>query len=412
MSRLQLLAAAAANPAPGGGEPPPDPPATDSKSAAYPTGINGTHTTSTITTTSTWRTRHTTLRNVTALALGYGNQYLSADADNPFTIAVSIEKLDGTLIPVTWDGSPSATCAVGGHIISDAMPVSLAAGAQFYLRAKITVPLTSSTRPHGAYTTLAARGEGTNYYGGGGDKLTGTWTDFTDAVPPTIPVAIIGTGALDPDHPVVALIGDSIMEPTDAWAVQHALANSIDFLQLGVGAQAMSHLADSAVRARWWGDGVLGAADVALLGMGRNDLTGAAGMSTLQANAIAVWNALRADGVDDLWQTTTTPLTTSSDGWATVGNQTAGDSGEPHRLSWNAWLRDGAPISGGAPVATGGSGTRAGEVGHPLTGIVDVALAAESSLNSGKWVAGWTSDGLHPNATGKAGIAAAVPAYV
>jgi lysophospholipase L1-like esterase len=129
------------------------------------------------------------------------------------------------------------------------------------------------------------------------------------------------------------------------------------------------------------------------------------------------WGSLAAFGVP-IYQTTITPQTTSSDAWATVNNQTVASAGnETARLAANAWLRDGAPISaspaaGGTVAAVGASGVlRAGQTGHPLAGIIEVADLAESARDSGKWKAGYTGDGTHPNATGAAALAAAlVPA--
>lgn len=108
---------------------------------------------------------------------------------------------------------------------------------------------------------------------------------------------------------------------------------------------------------------------------------------------------------------TTTPRTTSSDSFATVGNQTTVNApAEAYRVTFNTWLRAGAPIDPAtkAAVAVGtGGALLAGSAGHPLVGYFDQAAAVESSLNSGKWAAGMTTDGIHQNATGDAAIGAA-----
>ncbi len=101
-----------------------------------------------------------------------------------------------------------------------------------------------------------------------------------------------------------------------------------------------------------------------------------------------------------------TPYTNGTDAWATVANQTPNGSAETNRLDYNVWIRDGAPIDSTtkAPVAIGAAGLRAGQAGHPLAGYIDAADLGESARNSGKWKAGYTSDGLHPNAVGAAGM--------
>lgn len=52
-------------------------------------------------------------------------------------------------------------------------------------------------------------------------------------------------------------------------------------------------------------------------------------------------------------------------------------------------------------AAIGATADRAGEVGHPLHAVFDVADIFETARNSGRWktdgTAGkWTADGIHP----------------
>lgn len=96
---------------------------------------------------------------------------------------------------------------------------------------------------------------------------------------------------------------------------------------------------------------------------------------------------------------TDVPYTSSTDGWTTVAGQTATD------VAWrdaiNGWLRDGAPLLEGAPALSGGAGAvRAGDAGHPLIGVCDIAAAVEVSNPSGMvWNVSSgvpTPDGVHP----------------
>ncbi|TCM55926.1 hypothetical protein C8J36_103293 [Rhizobium sp. PP-F2F-G48] len=53
----------------------------------------------------------------------------------------------------------------------------------------------------------------------------------------------------------------------------------------------------------------------------------------------------------------------------------------------NGWLRDSAPINTGAAVATGSNvaeTVRAGQAGHPLSGVFDVAAQLESKSDPTK----------------------------
>jgi lysophospholipase L1-like esterase len=87
-----------------------------------------------------------------------------------------------------------------------------------------------------------------------------------------------------------------------------------------------------------------------------------------------------------VFQNTITPSTTSTDSWATTGNQTP-ESSNAVRVQVNDWIRT---------------------VPSPLSGYFEIADLAETARNSGIWKAGYTSDGLHPNATGHSALAAGI----
>jgi lysophospholipase L1-like esterase len=118
--------------------------------------------------------------------------------------------------------------------------------------------------------------------------------------------------------------------------------------------------------------------------LGINDITGGQNLAAMQARMQTVWAMLAAHGVTDIFQTTITPVTTSTDAWATVVNQTA-TATNGVRVSVNDWLRS-------KPAG--------------ITGILEVADLAETARNSGIWKAGFTADGTHPNVTGHAALAA------
>ena len=80
-----------------------------------------------------------------------------------------------------------------------------------------------------------------------------------------------------------------------------------------------------------------------------------------------------------MYQSTVTPFTSSSDGWASTANQTA-SAGSTERITFNDAVRAG--ISG-------------------LLGYFEVADQVESARNSQKWkVPGYTTDGIHATNTG------------
>jgi len=129
----------------------------------------------------------------------------------------------------------------------------------------------------------------------------------------------------------------------------------------------------------------------AIIEYGVNDLIlGSVSATQLEAANLAIAATIRAAGINKVFLTTITPKTSSTDGWATVGNQTvAAPSIEPRRVAYNAWVRAGCPIdpTSLAPVTVGTSGALlAGSFRHPITGFFDTASKVESSLNSGLWL--------------------------
>lgn len=150
-----------------------------------------------------------------------------------------------------------------------------------------------------------------------------------------------------------------------------------------------------------------------IINLGINDFTSLGlSLAVTQAYAIAEWTALSVNG-SRIWLPTLTPRSTSSDGWATLGNQTT-DANNANRVAWNNWVRDGAPILNGVAAATGSSATgtiRIGNSAHPVKGYFETADLAESARDSGKWrvdLGALTTDGIHPNDLGHATIAAAI----
>jgi lysophospholipase L1-like esterase len=154
-----------------------------------------------------------------------------------------------------------------------------------------------------------------------------------------------------------------------------------------------------------------GCTDV-ITNMGVNDLVAAASVATVEQNMSTLWQNLSKFGAR-VWQTTITPKTSSTDTWATTGNQTA-FANNSNRTTVNDWIRAGAPLNASlAPVAIGTAGALlAGSSGHPLTGYFETADQVETARNSGIWKVGsvYTTDGngLHPSSTGAAAMAATI----
>jgi lysophospholipase L1-like esterase len=150
----------------------------------------------------------------------------------------------------------------------------------------------------------------------------------------------------------------------------------------------------------------------AIEAFGANDL-GVTTLATYQATRLDLWNLMASRGIK-VFATTVTPRTDSTDSWATTTNQTT-KAWESSRVTFNDWLRGGAPLVAGAPVAVGTTdAVIAGQAGHPLFGCIDTADAVESARNSGFWRVNGsanyaTADGLHPSPAAHLLMAATVP---
>lgn len=112
-----------------------------------------------------------------------------------------------------------------------------------------------------------------------------------------------------------------------------------------------------------------------------NDLVAGTTFANFQAQKIAFWTKLRGLGVKEIWITTCTPVTTSTDSWATVGNQTVTAANTAIQL-YNTWVRT---LSNVTP--------------YGVTAVLDVCASVESSAGSGKWLVAATYDGTHPSKT-------------
>jgi hypothetical protein len=164
---------------------------------------------------------------------------------------------------------------------------------------------------------------------------------------------------------VVRALTDNPAAPTKFVTSHHRVARGGDQVSYYLGTGAQRRLAFASGWTHVLGD------------LGVNDLgNGAMTFAQVQANLLALWNALAARDCKVYW-TTVTPYTSSTDAWATVGGQTARagfGAGNTHWANINAWLLT---------------------VPAPLSGVLDVASVVTDPA-TGFWKAGATTDGLHP----------------
>lgn len=360
------------------------------------------------------RTSHTATTTATAPVLLYGNVYTEVQGNNPITVAASFD-VAGVLYPVTFGGATSAVIQPGEYATSDPVTGLTIPAGTFHVRTCMTVAAAGYSIPTAEADTLrAAAGEWT---------ATGNLTTAGAGTPAdsTLPIRPLGIMA---EHSGVAVgfVGDSIAvgysdnywgATSGAFLERSHVAAGVPFRNYSRGAEHFGTVAPPfAIRRDWRYANFTGLTHV-ITEYGANQMGTAGGP---RASAIGFWTYAAGLGVK-VWQTTTTPNTTSTDGWTTLAGQAPVASSVNIPL-WNDWLRDGAPMLNGAAVETGSNATgtiRAGHANHPLAGYLEIADTVESSRNSGKWRVDGGSiapDGLHPNPAGHALMAAPVQAWL
>lgn len=366
---------------------------------------NGFSAAATATTTVTFRRSHRITVACTDLVLSFGNWAnvngsWTANA-NAMAVTNSVVLPDGTLMLTYFKGSRSVSIDGGGVVSADSLPVDLPAGAVIQTLTSVTVqtggkwPLGLGSSGTQSDSTLSSvtNGEGDNSVAATGDvTATPGNTTATNGLFGYSPQAITGlpkTSLTNLRTWVIAgdsfTVGGGDSAQDIGWPVRW-LANQYGYFHIGAGNSNASFLLGASGRALLVPIEAGSATDV-ILAHGTNDRVGSAPIiAAYQGNLIA--EAIRFARRDmRVWVPTIAPRTTSVDNFTSVTGQTP-VANESNRVAWNAWIRAGLPINPStlAPVAVGTGGALvAGQLGHPVSGYLELADLVESSRDSGKW---------------------------
>jgi hypothetical protein len=355
---------------------------------------------------------HTVGVDASDLRLVYSNFLASTgvDADGPATYPIKVAlRVGGTIYRTPFRGVASLSLDPGGVAVTDPLAVEVAAGSQVYSRTFVN---SVTWRPNTA-----------SFTGTGGFTNT---TDLTDPGAAAIadatkwmlaPSAVLGYPR-NPAARAFAIVGDSMAAgtadtnafggtkadgTTGGWPAR-ALFGKAGWINVAVPSDSGFSFLASHFRRMALFDYVT---DV-LCQYGTNDLYNASRtVAQLQADWAALWKLFTRRGLR-VWQSTLLPRTTD-----TAGTLPFTDGKETNRVAANTWLRAGVPLDPTAltPVTVGTSGALlAGQSGHPITGIIEVADVIETARNSGVWKTGYTVDGVHPVGVGAAPAAVAAAA--
>lgn len=338
---------------------------------------------------ATYRIQLYCTANCSQIQLVFGNSVHEALAPNDIVVKASVEDSDGNRWLVWFGGGASRTATVtpGGFLISDPVGLSVAKGGSVFVRTYVT----------GTTVWLGNVRQDTGEGTADTDEVdSGTGADTLALGYAYTPYAMLGQ--VHPRTRVYGLVGTSITRGLNAAGAATGYDNPHFIRAMGAHYGAdVSHVllaknGETALTFSTPGNRKLrtrllnGCTDV-ILDHAVNDLT--AGLSAMQARTTAIASSMQVAGLN-VWLCTITPVTTSSDVWTTLVNQTVG-ANEATRLAYNAWIRT-RPLS--------------------AVGVIDVADAAESSRDSGKWAVNitMTTDGLHP--TGEAAAAQMATAMI
>jgi lysophospholipase L1-like esterase len=334
--------------------------------------------------------------------------FFDIDPGGSISFNASIRINGGTIYRLTFGGRTTATLDPGGKIRSDTTGLKVEAGDIVGVRTYL-----SSGTAYAPLFTYADTANGLSY--GGFTAASDLTAPGSAAIAATSnfsygPAALLGYPS-DTAAKSVLIIGDSIAHGTGDGATADGgpLPGVVGEVTSGGGfiVRALApyagilNIARSGDRAQWFATDTgrfrrLGLADrcrSAIIEYGVNDLFSGRTAAQMEADLLAIAKitarSINAYGVAKIYVTTVTPRSTSSDGWATVANQTV-DGNNPIRVTYNNWVRAGCPIDPTtlAAVVVGTAGALlAGQYRHPITGYFEVADTVESARDSGKWKA-------------------------
>lgn len=357
--------------------------------------------------------------DISSLALSFRNYYNGDSISSLGTLTVSAAiELSGAYYQVFFGGSPTVSIAPGtGGVVSSTIGLVIPAGTTYYIRTYVQVTAGASTCwPH-MLTTRSGDTEGSTRGASETTKITsGTITAASEGVytAEAVLANAVGLNGQPYDLPVIGCVGDSLVygigetsPETDLGFLTRALNSQYSNIKFD---RSGSTIKDFVLPAGTSGSvyrlPMIDGCTTIIDEFGVNDLNSARTLAQLQADCLTLWTYAAHRNIR-VFRTTLSPWTTSTDLWATTTNQTV-TAWETDRVSFNTWIRDGAPIDSTtkAAVATGTTSgvLRAGATGHPLFGYFETADTLESSRNSGKWAVNGsanypTADGIHPSPT-------------
>lgn len=230
-------------------------------------------------------------------------------------------------------------------------------------------------------------------------------TDFSAWTKIAYATAITGN---NPDKKCVALFGDSLVQGTGgdirdgepAGLFVRAMDSTTWWRIAQGGNQAGCYTLTNAP----WQMSVVARCTAVICNVVINDIQAGNNFATVQSRLLRVWKALAAQG-NPVYAGPPTPISLSSDSWATTTNQSRWTTGGASAFPGDdasyltsvygqiaMWMtQDGALDSSVS--------AKFGQANHPLSGLLEWRSIMADPATSWKWAPGYTSDGAHPKAS-------------
>lgn len=337
---------------------------------AYPTALD------TTAKQGMFREMHYARDDITSLWLRFDDKYNynEANSGQPTTVECAVEYPAGVMTRVTFAGANQGVYVAAGTIMSDACPVIIPDGAMFWLRiwkSNAAGMLGAVGQP----ARLSGFGEAFNL-GTTVTNMVMSGTITHNGSYHSTPTAILGmtqktSVLLVGDSRVVGLQDNTASSQTgDTGEFARSLGGNYGYITVAVsGESAQGFWGNSSFRAS-----LKQYVSHVICNYGINDLNGGGfTLANMQTLYPYIWAALGAP-TKPVYQSTLPPVTTSTDSWATVANQTVA-SWESIRVAVNDWIRTQGDVQ--------------------LAGIFDITRCLESAENSGKWRPNFAPDGIH-----------------
>jgi hypothetical protein len=341
---------------------------------------------------------------VVAFSNIYANNGVDTAGPQDITVRASVQ-IGSTLYPVFFNGNRQAVISPGGIVYGDEIAIDYNVGDVIRSRTYSSVAVAATKYPIGqarAYTPDGTYTSEFNNAGAPGADITDATSSGSFGGTVFSPAAILGRPAVA-RRVVLGVVGDSLAFGSGdanadfgfAWRFATASGAQTALARVCLPGNQMSlELAAGGYKQRW--RPLEGCTDV-INELGLNDYRASRTLTQMRDDTITLGLRLARRGVR-AWRTTITPSVTTTDSYITTTNQTA-HANESVRLAFNAWVRDGCPMSAGVAVATGTSGAARcavyGSTGalvaaasggsHYYAGVIEMADAVESARNSGKW---------------------------